>query len=166
VASDESTDDGLHCFDPTRPVQSVYTSLSLAPAETIGSKLGAGPRDMILGEAFTKLRVMSPDVGRSRIVLLATHALLPTNLKCQPGPSIVVSVPANSRNAEAGFLRPRTSRSSSSMPSWSYSPPATPQVPMRRSAKAYLGLPAPSFVLAPMGFWSPIGQSRPAQRFR
>jgi CHAT domain-containing protein len=72
----------------------------------IGSKLGAAPRDMILGEAFTKLRVMSPDVGRSRIVLLATHALLPTDLKCQPGPSIVVSVPANSPNAEAGFLRP------------------------------------------------------------
>lgn len=72
----------------------------------IGARLGAGPRDMILGEAFTKARVMSPDVGRSRIVLLATHALLPTDLKCQPGPSIVVSFPANSPNAEAGFLRP------------------------------------------------------------
>jgi CHAT domain-containing protein len=72
----------------------------------IGTRLGAGARDVILGEAFTKARVMSPDVGRSRIVLLATHALLPTDLKCQPGPSIVVSVPANALNAEAGFLRP------------------------------------------------------------
>jgi CHAT domain-containing protein len=72
----------------------------------IGQRLGAGARDVILGESFTKARVTGPDVGRSRIVLLATHALLPTDLKCQPGPSIVVSVPTNSSNAEAGFLRP------------------------------------------------------------
>jgi len=72
----------------------------------IGTRLGAGARDIILGESFTKARVISPDVGRSRIVLLATHALLPADLKCQPGPSIVVSVPPNSPNAEVGFLRP------------------------------------------------------------
>jgi CHAT domain-containing protein len=72
----------------------------------IGQRLGAGARDIILGESFTKARVISPDVGRSRIVLLATHALLPADLKCQPGPSIVVSVPPNSPNAEVGFLRP------------------------------------------------------------
>ena len=39
-------------------------------------------------------------------VLLATHALLPEDLKCQPGPSIVVSVPANAPNANAGLLGP------------------------------------------------------------
>ena len=72
----------------------------------IGTRLGAGARDIILGESFTKARVISPDVGRSRILLLATHALLPADLKCQPGPSIVVSVPPNSPNAEVGFLRP------------------------------------------------------------
>jgi CHAT domain-containing protein len=61
---------------------------------------------MVLGESFTKARVTSPDVSRRRIVLLATHALLPEDLKCQPGPSIVVSVPPNSPNAEVGLLRP------------------------------------------------------------
>jgi CHAT domain-containing protein len=39
-------------------------------------------------------------------VLLATHALLPEDLKCQPGPSIVVSVPASAPNANAGLLSP------------------------------------------------------------
>ena len=73
---------------------------------TIAERLHAGPRDIALGDSFTKARVMSPDVGRGRIVLLATHALLPADLKCQPGPSIVVSVPADSPNAEVGFLRP------------------------------------------------------------
>jgi CHAT domain-containing protein len=72
----------------------------------IGQRLGVGARDIILGENFTKARVISSDVGRSRIVLLATHALLPADLKCQPGPSIVVSVPTNAPNAEVGFLRP------------------------------------------------------------
>jgi CHAT domain-containing protein len=72
----------------------------------IGRRLGVGASDIILGESFTKARVIGPDVGRSRIVLLATHALLPADLKCQPGPSIVVSVPTNAPNAEVGFLRP------------------------------------------------------------
>ncbi len=73
--------------------------------ETIGHELGAGPADIILGPGFTKARLMMPDLEHFRIVLLATHALLPDELKCQSEPSIIVSVPARSANADPGFLR-------------------------------------------------------------
>jgi CHAT domain-containing protein len=72
----------------------------------IGQRLGVGPSGIVLGEGFTKARLASPDLGQRRIVVLATHALLPEDLKCQPGPSIVVSVPANAPNANAGLLNP------------------------------------------------------------
>jgi CHAT domain-containing protein len=73
--------------------------------ETIGRELGAPPADMILGEGFTKARLMAPDLARYRIVLLATHAFLPDALHCLSEPSIVVSVPPRSPNADPGFLR-------------------------------------------------------------
>jgi CHAT domain-containing protein len=72
----------------------------------IGQRLGVSPGNEILGEQFTKARVMGPDVGGRRIVLLASHALLPEDLKCQPGPSIVVSVPEKAPNAYGAFLTP------------------------------------------------------------
>jgi CHAT domain-containing protein len=72
--------------------------------ETIGRELGAGPADIILGPGFTKARLAMPDLGRYRIVLLATHAALPDALKCQSEPSIIVSVPPRSANADPGFL--------------------------------------------------------------
>jgi CHAT domain-containing protein len=73
---------------------------------TIGQRLGVSPSAVVLGDAFTKTRLSNPDLGQRRIVVLATHALLPEELKCQPGPSIVVSVPANAPNANAGLLGP------------------------------------------------------------
>jgi CHAT domain-containing protein len=73
---------------------------------TIGQRLGAGPGAIVLGDSFTKARLQKPDLDQRRIVVLATHALLPEDLKCQPGPSIVVSVPANAPNANAGLLSP------------------------------------------------------------
>jgi CHAT domain-containing protein len=73
---------------------------------SIGQRLGAGPSAIVLGDAFNKSRLTKPDLDKRRIILLATHALLPEKLQCQPGPSIVVSVPANMPNANAGFLGP------------------------------------------------------------
>jgi CHAT domain-containing protein len=72
---------------------------------TIGHELGAGPGDLNLGSGFTKARLSMPDLARYRIVHLATHALLPDELKCQSEPSVVVSVPSRSATADPGFLR-------------------------------------------------------------
>jgi CHAT domain-containing protein len=71
---------------------------------TIGRALGAGPADIILGPGFTAARLAMPDLAHYRIVQLATHALLPDELKCQSEPSIIVSVPPRSANADPGFL--------------------------------------------------------------
>jgi CHAT domain-containing protein len=76
-----------------------------AEVETIGHELGAPAADMILGAGFTKTRLEAPDLARFRIVLLATHALLPDELQCLSEPSILVSVPPRSPNADPGFLR-------------------------------------------------------------
>jgi len=72
---------------------------------TIGQRLGAGPGDIVLGDAFTKARLMNPGLASYRVVLLATHALLPDVLKCQAEPSILASVPPRSPNADPGLLR-------------------------------------------------------------
>jgi len=72
----------------------------------IGQRLGAGPNAVVLGDNFTKARLEKPDLDQRRIVVLATHALLPEDLKCQPGPSIVVTVPVNAPNANSGLLSP------------------------------------------------------------
>ena len=73
---------------------------------TIGKQLGAGPGDMLLGDAFTKQRLGAPDLGQYRIVLLATHAFLPGNtLRCITEPAITVSAPPHAGNAADEFER-------------------------------------------------------------
>ncbi len=72
---------------------------------TVGRELGAGPGDIVLGDAFTKARLVERDLTPYRIVHLATHALLPTELgQCQTEPAILTSVPGNAPSAAAGFL--------------------------------------------------------------
>ena len=72
---------------------------------TIAQQLGAGPGDIVLGEAFTKARLASPDLAQYRIVLLATHAFLPDTLRCLSEPAITVSAPPGAPNADGEFLR-------------------------------------------------------------
>ncbi len=77
-----------------------------AQVTTIARQLGAGPGDIVLGDAFTKKRLAAPDLGQYRIVLLATHAFLPTNtLRCITEPAITVSPPPGASNAGDGFER-------------------------------------------------------------
>lgn len=71
----------------------------------IARDLGAGQGDIVLGEAFNKQRLTSPELSQYRIVLLATHAFLPDSLRCLAEPAIVLSVPPKAPNADSGFLR-------------------------------------------------------------
>jgi CHAT domain-containing protein len=71
---------------------------------TVGKLLGARPDEMVLGGDFTKERLLNFDIKDYRIVHLATHALLPTELHCRREPSILLSTPANAANADAAFL--------------------------------------------------------------
>src|SRR5262249_31543323 len=47
---------------------------------SIGQHLGVGPSAIVLGDAFNKARLAKPDLDKRRIILLATHALLPEEL--------------------------------------------------------------------------------------
>ncbi len=71
---------------------------------TVGKLLGARPDEMVLGADFTKQRLLDFDVKNYRIIHLATHALLPTELHCRREPSILMSTPPNAPNADAAFL--------------------------------------------------------------
>jgi CHAT domain-containing protein len=70
----------------------------------IAHQLGAGPGDIVLGEAFNKQRLASPDLANYRIVLFATHAFLQESLRCfAEAAAITVSVPPRAANADAEF---------------------------------------------------------------
>jgi CHAT domain-containing protein len=60
----------------------------------------------ILGKSFTRRRLRAADLGRYRVVLIATHFLLIGDLKCREGPIMVVSVPDDAPNASEGFVTP------------------------------------------------------------
>lgn len=70
----------------------------------IAQQLGAGAGGAVTGDAFTKQRLAASDVSNSRIVLLATHAFLPSSLRCLTEPAITVSA-ARAGNADSEFLR-------------------------------------------------------------
>jgi CHAT domain-containing protein len=71
---------------------------------TVGKLLGARPDEMVLGADFTKERLLNFDIKNYRVVHLATHALLPTELHCRREPSILLSTAAGAANADSAFL--------------------------------------------------------------
>lgn len=66
---------------------------------------GAGAGDIRLGAEFTAATFRTANLERYRIIHLATHALLPGELSCLPEPAIMLSTPANARDAGAAFMR-------------------------------------------------------------
>jgi CHAT domain-containing protein len=71
----------------------VANSVFHAPAE-----------DVVLGDQFTKARLLGTDLRRFRIVHLATHGLLPTDLACRPDSTIVVSPDPAAARADSAFV--------------------------------------------------------------
>lgn len=70
----------------------------------IARELGAGPGDVVLGPAFDKARLASPDLAQYRIVLFATHAFLQESLRCfAEAAAITVSVSPRAPNADGEF---------------------------------------------------------------
>jgi CHAT domain-containing protein/tetratricopeptide (TPR) repeat protein len=66
--------------------------------------LGASPTDELLGPAFTAQAVLKTPLKNYRILHFATHALLPTDLRCQSEPAIVTSDPAGASDASGALL--------------------------------------------------------------
>jgi CHAT domain-containing protein len=65
---------------------------------------GASPADMLLGSAFTAAAVQKRDLKNFRVLHFATHALLPTDLRCQSEPALVTSAPPGAADASGALL--------------------------------------------------------------
>jgi len=70
----------------------------------VAKMLTVTPQDIVLGDKFTKATVTGTDLKRYRVVHLATHAFLPTELRCLSQPSILMSAPAQAESAKDAFL--------------------------------------------------------------
>ena len=66
--------------------------------------LSAGPSDELLSGNFTAARVLGTPLKDYRILHFSTHALLPTDLRCQSEPAIVTSAPAGAADAKGALL--------------------------------------------------------------
>ena len=80
--------------------------LPFAARELTAARLltGAPVQSALLGPAFTKPRVLGADLRPFRVLHFATHALLPTDLRCQTEPAIVTSGIPGAPDARAALL--------------------------------------------------------------
>ncbi len=123
---------------------------------------------LLMGNDATEPRFRAMPLAQYRILYFATHGLLPTALRCQSEPALVLSPPAAPRprigTPTACSMRARLP-SSASMPISSCCPPATRRPPAGSSAAnrcpAWL---APSSTPAPGRSLPAIGRSRRHRR--
>ncbi len=66
--------------------------------------IGAGRNDLLEGAAFTAAGVQHADLKDVRILHFATHALLPTDLRCENEPALVTSPPPGAIDASGALL--------------------------------------------------------------
>ncbi len=66
--------------------------------------LGGSAGDELEGAAFNAPRVVQQDLRPFRVLHFATHALLPSDLRCQTEPAIVTSSPPGAANANGALL--------------------------------------------------------------
>ncbi|MDE2580285.1 MAG: CHAT domain-containing protein [Rhodospirillales bacterium] len=66
--------------------------------------LGGSPADELTGPAFTTTAVAKVDLKKYRVLHFATHAILPSELRCQSQPAIVTSAPAGASSAAGALL--------------------------------------------------------------
>jgi CHAT domain-containing protein len=66
--------------------------------------LGASPDDRLLGSAFTADAVRRAALRDYRVLHFATHAVLPSEIACQPEPAILASTPPSAPDAAPALL--------------------------------------------------------------
>lgn len=99
-------------FPPDR-CQADYEGLSQLPPLpgtrkeilAVGNNVFHAPAsDLVLGPGFTKAKLTKTGLTQYRVIHLATHAFLPTELRCRPEPLIVLSATRGAANADDSFL--------------------------------------------------------------
>lgn len=105
LAQAEASFPGATCRDSAR----LFAGLPPLPfaqreLDAAGSLLGAPRSDELLSAAFTADAVGRVPLKDYRVLHFATHALLPSELRCQDEPAIVTSAPARAPNASGALL--------------------------------------------------------------
>ena len=105
LAQAEATFPSAACADSARLFAGL-PPLPFAGKELTAARelLGGAPNDALTGAAFTAPAVSQARLDNFRVLHFATHALLPTDLRCQTEPAIVTSAPAGARNASGALL--------------------------------------------------------------
>ena len=105
LAQADASFPGATCADSAKLFASL-PPLPFAQRELDAARqlLGASPSDELLNTAFTADAVRQMSLMDYRILHFATHALLPSELRCQDQPAIVTSAPPNARNASGALL--------------------------------------------------------------
>lgn len=66
--------------------------------------LGASQTDEMLGAAFTAAHVLATNLSGYRMLHFATHAVLPSELRCQAEPAVLTSTASNAPDARGAML--------------------------------------------------------------
>ncbi|HUB46759.1 MAG TPA: CHAT domain-containing tetratricopeptide repeat protein [Acetobacteraceae bacterium] len=105
LAQAQASFPGASCADSAQLLSGLpllpYATKELSAARGL---LDASPSDELVGPAFTADAVLKTPLKNFRILHFATHALLPTDLRCQSQPAIVTSDPAGATNAAGALL--------------------------------------------------------------
>ena len=105
LAQAEKTFSGTSCGDSAKLLAGLpplpYAKKELEAAREL---LGANASDELLGAEFTAPTVMKTKLKDYRILQFSTHALLPSELRCQSEPAIVTSAPRNAPDASGALL--------------------------------------------------------------
>jgi CHAT domain-containing protein len=105
LAQAERTFTGAGCVESAKLLAGLpplpYARKELEAARGL---LGADASDELLGPAFTADAVLKARLKDYRILQFSTHALLPSELRCQSEPSIITSAPPNAPTANGALL--------------------------------------------------------------
>jgi CHAT domain-containing protein len=96
---------GRGCADSAQLFAGLPTlAFAAQELDTARAVLGGSPGDQLLGAAFTSAAVRHADLKSDRILHFATHALLPSELRCVDEPAIVTSNPPGATNVAGALL--------------------------------------------------------------
>jgi CHAT domain-containing protein len=71
----------------------------------IAASLKAAPESVMLGPKATEAAVKGAKLADYRVVMFATHGLLPTELSCLPEPALALTPPKGASGRDDGLLR-------------------------------------------------------------
>ncbi len=105
LAQAEASFPGATCHDSAK----LFAGLPPLPfaqreLDAAGALMGATHADEMLNAAFTADSVSHATLKDYRVLHFATHALLPSELKCEDEPAIVTSAPPRAPNAAGALL--------------------------------------------------------------